>query len=231
MTTDQNSIGKRETAYTTPRPDVCAMIPSSAMAILDVGCSNGALGKALKIDSPGRTVVGMEMDPEFALEAGRRLDKVICADMNRLDWSTAVSGMQFDCIIFADVLEHLIDPQRHIRDAQRFLRPGGCIVMSLPNIRHVSSLSSIFLKGTFPSRSRGIFDKTHLRWFTIGDAKALVADVGMSIEQTSYTLRIGDEGGGLINKALNGLSRAFKEITPLREFLTYQFCLRAITKN
>ncbi|WP_180279380.1 class I SAM-dependent methyltransferase [Massilia psychrophila] len=217
----------RTAAYTTARPDVVEMVPTAAMRILDVGCSNGMLGQGLRSMRKGRTVFGVEIDHEFAREAGTKLDGVVCADVNVLDWKTVVPGTQFDCIVFADVLEHLTDPSRHLTEARQRLAPGGCLVISLPNIRHISSLYSIFLRGTFPARDRGIFDRTHVRWFTIGDTKSLVSDLGMSVDCVSYILRMGDVGGGRWNRLVNRLPQAVQRWFLFREFLTYQFCIRA----
>jgi len=178
-----------------------------------------------------RRVVGVEGDAAYAAEAERHLDKVICADLNSFDWSTAMQDLRFDCVVFADVLEHLIDPGRHLVEAQRFLQPGGCIVISLPNIRHASSLYSIFIKGTFPRRDRGIFDRTHLRWFTIKDAKTLIDNAGMGIDEVSYSLRLGDKGGGRMNRLANRIFAPIQAFYPIREFLTYQFCLRAVKRK
>ena len=228
MADSDNSTEQQKTAYTTPRADVSAMVPQAALSVLDVGCSNGALGESLCRACPGRQVFGIEIDPAFALQARRHLQQVVCADLNELDWAACLPGVQFDCIIFADVLEHLIDPRRHLMEAQRRLRPGGCIVVSLPNIRHVSSLYSIFIKGTFPLRERGIFDKTHMRWFTINDARRLVAGLGMRVAHTSYILRLGDRGGGMLNRIVNRLPRPIQGLFLIREFLTYQFCVCAV---
>jgi SAM-dependent methyltransferase len=217
----------RVTAYTTPRPDISAMVPDAAVSLLDVGCSNGALGRSLKSAVPRRRVVGMEIDADFCAQARHHLDEVICANLNTFDWQT-VADAQFDCIIFGDVLEHLIDPAACLAAARRKLAPGGCMVISLPNVRHVSSFLSIFVRGTFPRRDRGIFDRTHLRWFTIDDARALVAGAGLRVERIDYVLRLGDQGGGLANKLLHKLLGRARAAFPVREFFTYQFCLRAV---
>ncbi len=222
----ENTKEQREIAYTSPRPDVFAMVPTTALSVLDIGCSNGALGASLRHACRGRRVFGVEIDPAFAVEAQAILDQVICADLNELEWPVLTNGMQFDCIIFADVLEHLMDPRKHLLEAKRYLRPGGCIVVSLPNIRHISSFYSIFIKGTFPLRDRGIFDKTHLRWFTINDAKSLIAELGMSVVHTTFNLRMGDRGGGMMNRLANKYGTILNFFL-IREFLTYQFCLRA----
>ena len=111
--------------------------------------------------------------------------------------------------------------------ARQHLRAGGCVVVSLPNIRHLSALRAIFLGGRFPQRDRGIFDRTHMRWFTITDAHALLADCGLKVSARDFALRWGDRGGGRINRLLNHLPKAAQQWTPVREFLTYQMCLRA----
>ncbi|WP_170942066.1 class I SAM-dependent methyltransferase [Noviherbaspirillum denitrificans] len=219
---------QRNAAYTTPRPDVFALVPSTALRVLDVGCSNGALGASLRMAREGRKVFGVEIDPSFAAEAEHHLDHVTCADLNELDWTALLPGTMFDCIIFADVLEHLLEPRNHLLKAKQRLQPGGCIVISLPNIRHISSFYSIFIRGTFPSRSRGIFDRTHLRWFTISDAIRLVTELGMHVDQSSYVIRLGDQGGGIWNRLAIKVLGPIQHFFPIREFLTYQFCLRLI---
>lgn len=218
---------QRDSAYTTPRTDVFSMVPPSARHILDVGCSNGALGRSLRDAKPGRSVFGIEVDPRFAKEAADQLDHVINADLNLFDWRQSLVGHSFDCIIFADVLEHLVDPRRCLLQARQHLQAGGCVVVSVPNIRHLSALRAIFLGGRFPQRDRGIFDRTHLRWYTIADAHSLLSDSQFKVTATRLTLRWGDLGGGRANRFLNRLPAFLQQWTPVREFLTYQVCLRA----
>lgn len=225
---DSVQQAQRNAAYTTPRPDVFEMVPSSARHILDVGCSNGALGRSLMAAQPGRRVCGIEFDAVFAHEAANHLEHVINADLNGLNWRDVLVGRSFDCIIFADVLEHLVDPQRCLLHARQYLRPGGCVIVSLPNIRHLSALRAIVLGGHFPQRDRGIFDRTHLRWFTIADAYSLLGNSGLKVSTVSPTLRWGDRGGGRMNRLLNRLPTTVQRWLPVREFLTYQICLRAV---
>lgn len=111
------------------------------------------------------------------------LDCVVEADVNTLDWQTVFDDQVFDCLMFADVLEHLVDPWRCLSLALQRLAPGGCVIVSLPNVRHVSVLWGIFFMGTFPRRDRGIFDRTHLRWFTYADAKGLLLESGLVVPE------------------------------------------------
>jgi len=219
----------RQASYTTIRSDVAGMVPMEAKRILDVGCSNGALGRDLKAADPQRNVCGIEFDPGFAQAATKVLDSVIDADVNLLDWKAFVPGQSFDCIIFADVLEHLVQPQHVLTHALSRLAPGGSVVVSLPNVRHVSALWSIFVNGRFPRHSRGIFDSTHLRWFTYLDAQQMLEDAGLQISAEAFALRWRDQGGGLFNRALNKLPASLHSLRPIREFLAYQMSFRGET--
>lgn len=217
----------RAQAYTTARSDVAGMVPEQALHILDLGCSNGALGGSLKHGRPDRRLWGVEYDAGFAASAAAVLDRVQCADLNQLNWDAAFGEQRFDCVIFADVLEHLVEPLQCLRQARRFLAPGATVVVSLPNIRHLSAFVSIFLRGQFPRRDRGLFDRTHLRWFTIRDAHQLLTDAGFQVQASAQAMRWGDQGGGRWNRLLNRLPRAIQRFAPVRELLTYQLCLRA----
>ena len=74
----------RNSSYTTTRSEIIDMVPSHARHILDVGCSNGALGRALKALYPNCTVYGIEFDPRFAANASNFLDGVVNADLRKL---------------------------------------------------------------------------------------------------------------------------------------------------
>lgn len=158
--------------------DVLAVVPRSASRILDLGCSVGALGAAIKAQQKVH-VVGIELVPEYAREAGRRLDRVITGDLAEI-LSRSGSIGSFDCIIAADVLEHLVDPWLALRRAVQLLEPDGTVIVSLPNVRYYETFVAL-LRGRWPRRPAGIFDATHLRWFTRADAVDLLTQAGLSV--------------------------------------------------
>jgi len=213
----------RAHAYENARPEVQALVPSSAKRILDLGCSSGALGLALK-ERQGAQVVGVEIDAEYASDAAGRLDRVVNADLDELFADDAgVSALgRFDCLIAADVLEHLRDPWSVLRRAAEQLDPGAPVVVSLPNVRYWETFRELGLRGTWPRHSEGIFDSTHLRWFTLRDATELLGQAGLAVTQVSpqYRLRPGDS-----NSAPQAARFAR---TPLRSFLTYQYVIAAV---
>jgi 2-polyprenyl-3-methyl-5-hydroxy-6-metoxy-1,4-benzoquinol methylase len=183
------SITDRETrafAYETARPEVVALVPPGARRILDLGCASGALGAALKARQ-GCEVVGVEADPAFARDAERVLDRVVCADLNSYEEDLG----RFDCLVAADVLEHLVDPWAVLARWSAALEPGGRAVISLPNARHWEVFRELALRGTFPRRAAGIFDATHLRWFTLADVYGLCTAAGLTLEQVVRVPRPG----------------------------------------
>lgn len=210
----------RAGAYENPRPEVQQLVPHTARRILDLGCSSGALGAALKVRQ-GAEVTGVELDSAYAADAERRLDRVIAGDLQTIDLSAQELGT-FDCLIAADVLEHLTDPWATLRRAVILLEPGGTAVVSLPNVRYWETLATLALRGTWPLRDQGVFDRDHLRWFTLSDARALLAQAGLRVTrvQPRYRLRPDDwrsEAGG----------RRFAR-TPLAPFFVFQYVLEAV---
>lgn len=210
-------------AYTSPRPDVTACVPPSAIRILDVGCSNGALGASLRDSKNSRHISGIEGSEAFCEEAKTRLDRVIHADLNRFDWREHFGDERFDCMIFADVLEHLVDPWTLLSEGVKYLNQDGLVIVSAPNIRHVSAINSIVLKGTFPRISRGIFDSTHLRWFTFKDLRTLLTGAGLQVVDVSSHMRIQDAPNGRLNHVGRKVLQPLRDVAFIREFFTYQF--------
>lgn len=179
-------------AYENPRPELQAFVPTTARRILDLGCSSGAVGAALKARQQVE-MVGIEIDPRYAARASERLDRVITADLDQLVAGTDLASDlgHFDFILAADVLEHLRDPWTVLRRASELLQPGGGALVSLPNVRHWEVLWNVGIRGTWPQRPEGILDRTHLQWFTAADASELLRESGLDPEALHriYALR------------------------------------------
>jgi 2-polyprenyl-3-methyl-5-hydroxy-6-metoxy-1,4-benzoquinol methylase len=153
--------------------------------VLDVGCGGGALGEAIR--SRGYEVWGIEVHPEAVRLAADRLDGVVAADLNDLPKVRALLGdRRFDALIFSDVLEHVYDPFTRLKEYLEFLKPGGRVLVSLPNVAVWASRLSL-LVGRFEYSDTGIMDRTHVRFFTFRSAKRLVTAAGLEIEKVSQT--------------------------------------------
>lgn len=163
--------------YRRARPEIQRLVPSAARMVLDVGCGAGLLGAALKRRGAA-TVVGVEVDPEAAAAAQGILDRVHLGDIEILDLPYGTST--FDCIILADVLEHLRDPWALLRRLVPMLAAHGRLIASLPNVRHWSVLRGL-LQGKWTYLPAGILDQGHLRFFTLKTGQALLEAAGLAV--------------------------------------------------
>jgi methionine biosynthesis protein MetW len=208
----------RADAYENPRAELQRHVPAGARRVLDLGCASGALGAALR--ARGAEVVGVESDPEYAARARERLDAVVEADLETLDQTQFGT---FDVLIAGDVLEHLADPWAVLRRFASVLEPGGTAIVSLPNVRHWESVFAIAVQGRFPRRNEGVFDRTHLRWFTLHDAWGLVDEAGLTVEAVERRIRYRRVGPAKETAA----ARLIARVPGPRAFFTYQHVLRA----
>ncbi len=210
-------------SYILPRNDIIKIIKEfkSPQKVLDVGCSVGILGNEIKKIFKNCEVYGIELNNEMANIAKRFLDKVIVGDVENLNLDKYFKEEYFDIIIFADLLEHIKNPWKLLKEYKRFLKKDGIIVASIPNIRHYSTIFSLVFLNYWPYRTRGIHDFTHLRFFTIRNIKFLFEEAGFKIIKIIRKYRIIEAPN-----ILNVFSRLFV-IPGLEDFLTFQFLVVA----
>lgn len=152
------------------RPEVVALIPTSARRVLDIGCGAGRLGELLKRRQPTE-VTGIELKQEAAARAATRLDRVLVQNVEERSFEFPPES--FDCVVCADVLEHLREPALVLTKIRRWLAPGGTLVLSLPNTRHHSVISGL-LDGNWTYESAGLLDNDHVRFFTRREIEKLL---------------------------------------------------------
>lgn len=148
--------------------------------VLDVGCHTGYLGKALV--GQGCRVVGIEADVGAAAVAARAYEAVFAVNLDETDLAALLPGASFDVILFGDVLEHLKDPPRTLRQATALLARDGYVLASMPNIAH-ASVALALLRGEFQYQERGLLDSTHLRFFTLHSIETLLAQSGYRLDR------------------------------------------------
>lgn len=187
-------------AYANPRPEVAALVPAGSRRILDLGCSTGHLGASLL--SPGREVVGVELEPRLAAEARTRLPTVVEADLEGLPTGPLPAELAepFDCVIAADVLEHLRDPWSVVAWAAERLQPGGSLIVSLPNVRHLRTFWLLLVRRRWAYEPVGIFDRTHLRWFARSNLPELLEGTDLSIVELTRTYQLVSRWEAKVNR-------------------------------
>jgi 2-polyprenyl-3-methyl-5-hydroxy-6-metoxy-1,4-benzoquinol methylase len=209
------------------RPELVALVPLEAQAVLDVGCGAGRLGETLKGRQPV-AVTGIEAETRAAQIAEGRLDRVFCGDVEEME--LPFEPASFDVVLCGDVLEHLREPETVLRRIRPWLKPGGQLVASIPNVRHYSVIHSL-LAGNWTYQAAGLLDRTHLHFFTRRSIEELFAQAGYRIHRMQVvpgpgyddwhrqgrpeTLRV----GGL---CLDGLPQA-----EIEEFFLYQWLVSA----
>jgi 2-polyprenyl-3-methyl-5-hydroxy-6-metoxy-1,4-benzoquinol methylase len=171
--------------YGHERPDVLELVPASARDVLDCGCGEGWLGEQLR--RRGCRVTGIELHPAAAEVAARRLDRVLAGNLEAC--VPALSAGSFDCVVCADVLEHLVDPWQVVGELKRVLRPRGALVCSVPNIRYVSVVVDLLVRGRWTYREEGVLDRTHLRFFTRRTFAEFLTGAGFEIDVTQPNVR------------------------------------------
>jgi 2-polyprenyl-3-methyl-5-hydroxy-6-metoxy-1,4-benzoquinol methylase len=195
--------------FSNPRKDILPLLPQNTSAILEIGCGKGETLDWIKSIRFCRTIVGVELSLDVAKVAKNKIDFVIQGDIEEINLPYA--NEYFDLILCLDVLEHLKDPWSVIKKLTKYLKAGGILIASIPNVRHYKVIIPLILFGQWNYVDSGILDKTHLRFFTKKSAIDLVSSSGLKIDKTIVISPEKNTKGWLFNLILLGLlSRIFE---------------------
>jgi SAM-dependent methyltransferase len=187
-----------------------------AAKILDLGCSDGLLTE--RVRAAGHHVTGVDL---LELPGVReRTDDFYQADLSR--GIPPEAGVGYDVVIAADLIERLPRPAETLREILRVLRPGGQLLLSVPNFGHWYPRVRVAL-GLFGYDRRGVLDQTHLRFFTRSSLRRFVRGRGFDILGQTYTglpLVSSSVGTRMLRKIDNWLAHAWPT------FFGYQLILR-----
>jgi 2-polyprenyl-3-methyl-5-hydroxy-6-metoxy-1,4-benzoquinol methylase len=157
------------------RTDLMQLVPAvHNQSILEIGASGGYTLLALKQTGKASYVAGVEL---FQLanteQENTQLDEFYIADVEQLNLNLV--NKQFDVLILGDVLEHLRNPWQVYEYLLQFVKPGGTVIVSVPNIRFFKVMFQVIFQGDFKYTESGIMDRTHLRFFCKKNILALVS--------------------------------------------------------
>lgn len=176
--------------YLTSRPDVAAFLPARFERTLEIGCgaggfTHGHLGRA------GERW-GVEPNGEAAAMARPIFTRLLHGLYD--DVADALPDGGFDLVVVNDVIEHMPDHDRFLRQIKRKLAPGARLVGSVPNIRHFTALAKLLVARDWPYRDDGILDRTHLRFFTEKSLRRTFVQNGYAVERLGGIRSIIREG-------------------------------------
>jgi 2-polyprenyl-3-methyl-5-hydroxy-6-metoxy-1,4-benzoquinol methylase len=203
MATTSVNASSVSSYYEQFRPDVIAAVPPDAKVVLSVGCAAGRTEAELV--KRGIKVVGVEINPDAAKIARQRGLIILEGDASEID--LAIAGEFYDCIIYADILEHLLDPVAILKRHIEYLKPGGIVYVSVPNFRNYSVFWELFVRGHVRYKDEGILDRTHLRITTRRTVFDWFDKVGLTLVRYKYIFW--GRRNRLISACLLGLAREF----------------------
>jgi 2-polyprenyl-3-methyl-5-hydroxy-6-metoxy-1,4-benzoquinol methylase len=195
----------------------------SGSSVLDLGCSQGLLARPLQ--EKGVRVTGVDIAPPERLAA--ELEAYFQRDLDLpLDLPL---GRAFDYVVVSDVIEHLRNRTQLLRGARRYLKEGGRLIVSTPNIALWFYRLSL-LAGRFEYGPRGVLDETHVHLFTRATFRREVEKAGFFVLQervTALPFEIVFESTGR-SRLVGGLSRFYHALARLwPSMFAYQHIIEA----
>ncbi|MEY2689137.1 MAG: hypothetical protein RL375_3335 [Pseudomonadota bacterium] len=193
--------------YDKPRLSLLALLSGHAPShVLEIGCGGAANLLEMKRRHPACRTVGVDIRPEVAPLARSRVDAFHLGDIFAPKMSDSL-GRDFDVVILSHVLEHFPQPERVLALVRGLMRPGGELLVALPNVRHLSVVLDLVVSGDFRYTSSGILDHTHMRFFTRKSAERFLCAQGLHIDQIAADI----EGprSRLLDRLTLGAAREF----------------------
>lgn len=177
--------------------------------VLEIGCDCGVTLLEIQNRYPNARTYGTEINTSASQIAAHFADVIL---NNIEEEKLPYESETFDYIIFGDVLEHLRDPLRILCYCRRFLKSGGCVIASIPNVMHISVLKGL-LDGNFTYTDEGLLDKTHIHLFTANEIVKMFRAGSFTIrDMEAVGLPISSENQMLIDKLLSCGGKADRQM-------------------
>jgi len=165
--------------FSTSNQAVAEKIPQHPGRILDIGCAEGALAEQVMREKQPEAYDGIEVLAHVAEKAKTILTRVYVGSAEQI--VPELTSQSYDWVIMADSLEHMVDPWEMLRQVTRLLKPGGRLMLSIPNVRNLNVIIDLFLRGRWTYKPWGIMDQGHLRFFTRSSLQDLLTEQNYQI--------------------------------------------------
>jgi trans-aconitate methyltransferase len=220
--------------YPEARAALVDLVRGAPRRLVDLGCGNGATASVAKRRFPLAEVIGIEQNPAAAHLAAERLDRVVTASIENIDYDAhGIGSGSIDVAFLLDVLEHLYDPWDVLSRLRPRLAAQGQLIASIPNVRNYWLLSRLLEDGNFSYAANGLLDITHIRFFTRLEIVRMFAETGYRItsltsifdDRVPEVIPIGGEASVSSKFVLRNLTD--DDVTELRTLQFYVVAARA----
>jgi SAM-dependent methyltransferase len=190
--------------YSSLRMPLLEMARDRPKKVLEIGCASGHSLAYFK-QQGSEFVAGVEIFPEVAEIARARtdIDDVIVGNIEEIELNYPED--YFDMIVASHVLEHVTDPWKVLEKIIKYLKPGGQLIGSLPNVRYIGVSLPLLFMGSWKYQDAGILDITHFRFFTLSTIKELLLSADLEVD--SITPEVFGKKYTIANVATLGLCK------------------------
>lgn len=156
----------------------------SGKVILEIGSSTGYMTKTFLDNDCTVDVVESNQKAVAKLPKGLRRAFNLSIEDEVIDKALA----DYDFIIMADVLEHLVDPEQVLKRLLKVASSDTKLIISLPNMACWAMRKLLFFKGDFEYQDSGLLDKTHLHFYTVNTLPKMLSTCGWQIDRMIGTI-------------------------------------------
>lgn len=216
------------------RKELLPLFKHGPKVVLDIGCASGATSHWLKQRDPTVIAYGIELNQHAAAIAKTRLDTVFSQPVEEVVAECLIPPKSIDTVLLADVLEHIVNPWDLLLQLKPLLTDDAQLVISLPNARNLWLINHL-AEGNWRYAEQGLLDITHLRFFTLKEARRMLAETGYRVLRTDYVAdgRVSLPTPARQQQALEAPRLAIKDVSieEQREWSALQILLLAVPNS
>lgn len=153
--------------------------------VLEVGSSTGYMTRAFL--NNGCSVDIVEINREATEKTSKKIRRVFNESIENEKLFDQLPK-DYDFIIMADVLEHLVNPEVALINLSHVANQNTQLLVSMANIAGWAMRKRLFFKGDFEYQDSGLLDKTHLHFYTVNTLPKILSNSGWKAEKNIGTI-------------------------------------------
>jgi len=169
-----------------PRTDLFEMVDIMPTSICEIGCADGTnlihCNHFLGAELGPENLIGVDIAKNISHQA---YQNYTFYHQSAEQFVADYIGSQFDLVMLSDVVEHLYNPWDFLIQLKRHLKRKSRVVLSVPNIQNLNYLNAV-TTGNFRYQKTGLFDATHIRFFSVETIKEALETSGFRVVKQSF---------------------------------------------